>query len=189
MLSGFRTRFFEVSLVWWLRILPDRRLQAHVRPPISSFFFLSCLFCGDLVNAGKGVKCNLACNQNRVVHTWCCKKAGISNHNFSCDKINEHFIPDKLGEKRARFRDPLSNCVDPARFFCLICGDRVAEWEPEFRGKRSFHHSDLVCCKFKTDDRPCGFSAHLECATIHSKFLLGQKDFLLSDFCCDSVTR
>ena len=167
--------------------LPPQLYPTRVYELNEKMGVFSCLFCGDLVNAGKGVTCNLACNQNRVVHTWCCKKAGISNHNFSCDKINEHFIPDKLGEKRARFRDPLSNCVDPARFFCLICGDRVAEWEPEFRGKRSFHHGDLICCKFKDDDRSCEFSAHLECATIHSKFLLGQKEFLLADFCCDSV--
>ena len=69
-----------------------------------------------------------------MAHTWCVKKAGLSHTDFECRQISEHFVPDVLGSKRARVREPLAKQIDPGRFFCLICGDRVAEWEPEYRG-------------------------------------------------------
>ena len=146
-----------------------------------------CLICGNLTRRVSGVACWNKCGDNRIAHTWCVKKLGIKAMEFKCNKINEHLIPAVLGKRKVERRPSLAVLSEPARFSCLICGDPVAEWEPEFRGKREFWHSDIVKCKYYDDERPCRFAAHLRCAETHDKHFSTNRSFRRGEFACNNV--
>ena len=107
---------------------------------------------------------------------------------FECTDVKEKLVPFELGSRKVRVQDLDKEMMFPARFYCLICGEKVAEWEPEYIGKRAFVYEDVVLCRHSKDaDRPCEFGVHKNCALMHDKWLDGNKKFDESMFECESV--
>ena len=147
-----------------------------------------CLVCGDFVKSDSGVRCAECHSSSRVVHTWCLRKLKIDPKKFSCCDIKQQLVPSELGSRKVVPKTKSDRISLPARFFCLICGDSIAEWEPEYIGRKAFYHDDVVLCRHSDDvDRPCEYGAHETCVHVHNKWLLGSKKPENLVFDCDSV--
>ena len=148
----------------------------------------ACMLCGDFVKADKGVKCRSCLVSNRVVHTWCCRKLKLNQKKFCCSDIKKQLVPSELGSRKVFQKDVVDDQMMPARFHCLVCGEFIAEWEPEYVGKRAFVHDDVVFCKHSKDmERACQFGVHSQCLLVHNKWLLGRKKFDENDFECNMI--
>ena len=134
------------------------------------------------------MKCRKCKGFDRVVHSWCCRKLKLVSRNFECKHIQQQLVPVELGSRKVARKEATASLSLPARFFCLVCGEQIAEWEPEFVGKKSFLHEDVVICSHSKDvERPCEFGVHKQCMLMHDKWLLGKKESDASAFECNAI--